>query len=128
MTACPSCGSTNLKARLETRSIAAPFGPRISVLENVETCQACYESGDFSALNDDLINQAWAASQKDSVPAMFDAILKNETSWAYIERVLHLDFGTLKGLRDKGCSSPAEYALLRIVATFPEILHSFDRE
>jgi len=126
MTSCPACGSVEVTTATTQEVHSIPFGPNLTVQIATNTCQTCGEHGDFSGSNDQLVKAELTTAQKASVARMLDTVGAGGISMAYMERALRLPARTVARWKN-GETSAAALALLRIVRTFPWVLHVADQ-
>lgn len=118
---CPACGSDAVKTKISKHTFPVVYGNPAVFEEVLEQCLICGESGDFSGVNDEIIEKALEIAKKQSVVDMLDALSHKGIKMSYMERALELPSRTIARWKG-GELSAATLALLRIIRTFPWIL------
>lgn len=121
---CPACGGFDVETNEILYDYCAMYGEKVSYKIREEICNTCKESFRLRE-NIKIIEEAIKTSDVISVINIIDYFEKNDISNVYIERVLHLAYGTLERCKE-GKFSEAELALLRVLRSFPRLLLAMD--
>ena len=124
-TYCPVCGSDGLKTTQHSHALNVIYSEPSQYSEVVDECSVCGESGDFSNINDEVINNTLDLARKKSVLNMLEYLSDKKITMSYIERSLELPARTIARWKT-GEFSSSSLALLRIVRTYPWILEVAD--
>jgi hypothetical protein len=120
---CPVCGSAKIEKTVSKELMQEDLGAEILIDKITYKCLDCESEGDFFHENDEVIERALAALQKQFVISLLDELSGQHISFAAIERALGLPQRTLTKWKN-GISTPtaAGIALLKIIKLFPWII------
>lgn len=122
---CPACGSTEIKTEINNSVLPEYYGKDVFYKEHIDCCLVCGERGDFSGVNDSMIEKALEKSKKQIINSMLEDLLDAGIKMSYLERTLDLPTRTVSRWKS-GESSAASVALLRAIHAFPWILDVAD--
>ncbi len=118
---CPVCGSAELTARNDKRTIGDRFTGSILIDEIIYVCSNCGAEGDFANQNDDTYKRAVEAMSATAMSKMFEALSAKGITAAELERKLALPQRTTARWKRDGASAAAT-TLIKTVITYPWML------
>ena len=120
---CPVCGSVDIEIRQDIRSMN-PMGAGCIFIDQVNHyCNACKECGDFTGVNDALIDKAIDEVLAKRAIESLDTLAAKGFTPTWIERCLGLHVGFLRKCREQNLFSRETYTLLRFIECQPELLN-----
>ena len=125
-TKCPVCGSDEVTITEHKGYVpVADSSEKVPFTETTIDCGKCHESivGDQQVLE-----EAIKTAEKLSTKSILSRMKEMKISFPYVERVLRLRAGTLTKWEAGEPVSNAEFALLKIVRSHPELLRWADHE
>lgn len=120
---CPVCGSSNFEVIEENEIVAAPFGEEKTVPLLKIKCNICESLTDYSKIYEAEYSNALEESKKQSIEYILNNLNNKGYNLASIERALDLPQRTISRWKSTGELSSTGLALLRIINTYPWILH-----
>lgn len=120
---CPVCGSSDFEIIQQDEIVAAPFGEEKVVPLTKIKCNVCESVTDYSKLYESDYSDAIEDSKKGSVENILNNLANKGYNLAAIERALDLPQRTISRWKSTGELSSTGLALLRIINTYPWILH-----
>jgi len=122
---CPACGSVDVEQTENEHIAQRPYGGPIKMRILVDRCRACGVDGDFHGANDQVYTTADYLARLSATRPMIDEMNAKGVDDLTFERVIGLEFGTLKKWREEGCS-PAEFALVYLAVQEPRMVSALD--
>ncbi len=120
---CPVCNGNNFDVIEEKEKVHIPFGDE-TIIDLIKLkCKECDTITEYTKLMDEKYELVVRESTKKSVENMLSILSSKGYNLAAIERALELPQRTISRWKNTGELSSMGLALLRIISTYPWILH-----
>jgi len=124
-TICPFCDSENVVKIDITERFSIPYSDDAVITHKTFRCNSCEEEGNFDHTLDRELNIAIKEANNASASKIIDELSNRGITMTYLEKALRLPFRTTARWK-KGKISHSALALLRIIRSFPSLLHVAD--